>query len=605
MITQWGAQRAPALVVTPSPLATAHGKALPPASALGSPPALGTAAARLWDFARVWFTNCTYYRTNAVLCAERYLFFTPASPQFSRWHLVLPIFLVQMCVGSLYSFSIFNAKLDEVWGTPGANANAYLLCIAFYGLTTILFGVWVERAGPRRSAAVCLLLSPLGWGLAALGSQQRLQGLESLFLLHGIGSACAYISLTSTLARWFAEYKGLFTGIAVMGVGFGSFCWTSIGKALLDPLGPYRFEVWRVQGVFSLAILLVMALCVPLLRDPPPGYAPAAASNLNARTWQGALLRALRTTTTTTPSSSSHAHAPAAGKRPGTFIEALRSQEMLLLCAVFFAAEITGLVFLSSASDMVQNTFRLSAGESISVTSYLNLANFFGRVAWGFASDKLGRKNFFLLSTGVQALASGLQAHWIATQNFGGWLASFLVIGTLYGGGFGVIPALCSDLFGSHISAATHGIMIGVWASAAVVGIPIFTSITAQYSLTSAAGVRIPTPEAYIRNSWWLCALPTLGFLVCLLLNVTPADRRARERMGGVRARLGPWAVCWSPAGGAVLLGRAQLAVEAEEAAAAEAQDAAQALPLKVKEPAGAAAEAQPVLPPGTASNLI
>jgi len=74
----------------------------------------------------------------------------------------------------------------------------------------------------------------------------------------------------------------------------------------------------------------------------------------------------------------------------------------------------------------------------------LNLANFTGRVGWGFASDKMGRKSFYLLSAGVQALAVGFMALSIPSSNFGGWLASFLIIGSLYGGGFGVIPATVS-----------------------------------------------------------------------------------------------------------------------------------------------------------------
>ena len=489
-----------------------------------------------------FFTNHHYYRTDRTLASEAYLFFTPTSPPFSRLYLIPPILLIQMCVGSLYSFSIFNSKLDEVWGTPGANASAYLLCIAFYGLTTLLLGVWIERNGPRRSSALTLLLCPLGWGCASLGSYLHSQPLESLFLLHGIGAAFAYLSLTSCLSRWFSEFKGLFTGIAVMGVGFGSYVWTSLGKALLDPAGPYRYEVWRVQGSFALAILLVVGCCTPLLRDPPPGYTPPTDSFSAEVSWRGALLRALRSAPLAKPSTP-----------PPSFLSCLCSLEMLLLAGVFFCSEITGLVFLSSASDMVQNTFRLSLSDSISVTSYLNLSNFLGRVLWGLASDKLGRRPFFLLSCATQAFATGLQAVWIAQGNYPGWLASFLLTGSLYGGGFGVIPALCSDLFGPHISAATHGVMIGVWASAAVVGIPIFAATTARYSevvvVVGGGGspVRTPTPQAYIVNSLWLCALPVAGLLLALCLSVHPQDIAARKEQGGVRARLlGGWVLCIS-----------------------------------------------------------
>ncbi|RYG55383.1 MFS transporter, partial [archaeon] len=73
-------------------------------------------------------------------------------------------------------------------------------------------------------------------------------------------------------------------------------------------------------------------------------------------------------------------------------------------------------------------------------TSMLNLTNFTGRVGWGFFSDKIGRKTFYVWSLAAQAFAVGLMAYWIETKNYGAWLLSFLLVGSLYGGGFGVLP---------------------------------------------------------------------------------------------------------------------------------------------------------------------
>jgi len=65
----------------------------------------------------------------------------------------------------------------------------------------------------------------------------------------------------------------------------------------------------------------------------------------------------------------------------------------------------------------------------------LNLCNFTGRVGWGLVSDKIGRKTFYLAATAAQTFAIGLMAVWIDRANFGAWLLSFLLIGSLYGGG--------------------------------------------------------------------------------------------------------------------------------------------------------------------------
>jgi MFS family permease len=222
-----------------------------------------------------------------------------------------------------------------------------------------------------------------------------------------------------------------------------------------------------------------------------------------------------------------------------TFLEALLTQEMFLVAFVFFCVEITGLVFLSSAADMVQNTFGLTATEAASTTSYLNLVNFAGRVGWGLVSDKVGRKSFYIFSALAQAVAVGTMVVSIplGAAGYGGWLASFLVVGSLYGGGFGVIPAFVSDLFGPQISAATHGVMIGVWAAAAIIGIPCFTTYTStDYRLSGAT--KITNPSAYVSNVLWLCALPTAGFFAALFINVKKEDRELRVAKGDVRVRV-------------------------------------------------------------------
>jgi hypothetical protein len=131
-----------------------------------------------------------------------------------------------------------------------------------------------------------------------------------------------------------------------------------------------------------------------------------------------------------------------------------------------------------------------------------------------------------------------------------------------YGGGFGVIPAFVSDLFGAKISAATHGIMIGVWASAAVIGVPCFTSYTSS-DYHFSGSTKITNPSAYIHNVHWLCALPCVGFFACLFLNVRADDRAVRQHKRDWRVRVfgAVLRINWAE-GGVRLLGAAAQAAE-------------------------------------------
>ena len=56
---------------------------------------------------------------------------------------------LRLC-GNASSWSIFNKPSDTaVWKSPGANAQAFMIAIGFYGLGTILTGNWIERMGAR------------------------------------------------------------------------------------------------------------------------------------------------------------------------------------------------------------------------------------------------------------------------------------------------------------------------------------------------------------------------------------------------------------------------------------------------------------------------
>ncbi len=181
---------------------------------------------------------------------------------------------------------------------------------------------------------------------------------------------------------------------------------------------------------------------------------------------------------------------------------------------------------------------------------------------------------------------------WIAqgSAGYGHWLASFLLIGSLYGGGFGVIPAFVSDLFGSKISAATHGIMIAVWAAAAIIGIPVFTTFTST-DFRLVGTTKVTNPSAYIHNAHWLCALPAAGFIAALFIHVRPRDRELRAAKGDVRARVFGLIVRFSAAeGGVAVFGPAAQAAEYAAFAAARGKAAAAELELAGVAAAGAVA---------------
>ena len=552
----------------------------------------GPSASTKLHWAAAWFASGTPdVRSAHTLSREQWLCFHPRTGRYTKWHALLPALLIQIVVGSFYSTSIFNHRNDvEIWATPGTNAQMFIACVACYGLGTFLLGSWVGRVGAFTACSRTLVLTPLGWGAACAACLTRSVPLLWLYgILHGFGCACGYISTTSMVAQWHPQAKGLFAGIAVFGAGLGSYIWTLFARALMDPAGPWRLAPAQVMGTFALLFAAVILLTLPFIRNPPPLPSPCPlvpSGDTAVEAAEGDAKKGVATDVAATlipppPPSPPHVLvtpsprcAPFLGlpyatssDQPYTFATAITSLEFACTAAIVFGCALPGVVFLSSAADMAQNVFGLDAQFASLVASWLNLVNFVGRFVWGAASDILGRKLFWLVACAMQSVALAVMVVSIHRLAWAPWLAAFLTVGSLYGGLFGVLPAMTSELWGKHVSSGTHGALISVWALACVAGAPVFAAVNVRYAVPVVIGgvtTRVPSAEGYALNATWLAMLPALALIGGICLNVRREDRVASRATHTCRVRCGPAVLvcCGKGQGGVRCLSRAQQAEE-------------------------------------------
>jgi len=531
------------------------------------------AASCLSAAASHWFRAATDSRSAARLEAERWLLLRRApccgGAAFAPWMVVVPSVAVQACAGSIYSWSIFNAAMDSrVWGAPGTNALAFLVSVASYGLSTAALGAHIGRIGPLAAVARAAVLLPAAWACASAASASgSLAGLLIGYgVLLGVGIAHGYLATTSVMQKWFPRRKGLAAGVAVAGFGVGAFAWTLLGKALLSDA--YGFSVPGVQAAFACTALAALLLSLPSMRLPPPGWPPETAVE-KAAVEPPAATPSSAAALPATPSSAPALPAPPAAAalsappgvaaRPGvvaqpsatsrtpdreyTLAAAASTLEFWLCATLVFGSSMPGVVFLSSSADMAMYAFGLTASVGFTITAAQNAVNCAGRLGWGLGSDRMGRKSFYLFAALAQTAAVAAMPAAVRGGALGAWLCSFLAIGSLYGGTFGVLPALTSELFGPGISSATHGCMLSFWALSAVVGVPIFTRVTATHTVAagvSPAGAAVfhPSPDAYAINAEWLVALPALAAVAAALLNTRTRDRILARTRAQLRVRL-------------------------------------------------------------------
>src|SRR5215470_1135908 len=143
----------------------------------------------------------------------------------NRWLIAASAVGIHLCIGSVYAWSVFNLPLENAFGWEKSDiAITFSLAIFFLGMSAAVMGRFVERHGPRKSGMVAATLWGVGLLVAALGV--KLGVIQILWLgygvLGGMGLGIGYITPVSTLVKWFPDRRGMATGLAIMGFGFGA-----------------------------------------------------------------------------------------------------------------------------------------------------------------------------------------------------------------------------------------------------------------------------------------------------------------------------------------------------------------------------------------------
>lgn len=279
----------------------------------------------------------------------------------------------------------------------------------------------------------------------------------SVGLLAGVGIGFAYVCPIAALVKWFPQHKGLVSGIAVAGFGFGAYLFS--GKSVLGAVGFIdRFGIETFFGVHGVVCLLAVCGGALLLRNPPQAERPRATDPYAARsagvdlTWQ----------------------------------ELLRSPPFYVIWLMFFSGALAGLMVIgilkpfagaqlvaaASAGGAVldEATTRALLAKGAAAVGVLAIFNALGRIFWGLASDRVGRTAaltaMFLLQAVMLLALVTLKSEWSLAVG-AAW------VGFHFGGNFALFPSLTADLFGSRNLGANYGWVFTSYGVAGVSGVAL------------------------------------------------------------------------------------------------------------------------------------
>ena len=425
---------------------------------------------------------------------------TIAKPGFSRWIVPPAALCVHLCIGQAYAFSVFNLPMTKLIGinhsAPGDWKLTELgwifsIAIFFLGVSSAIFGRWVEEGGPRRAMFTAAVCWAGGFFISATGVY-----IHTLWLIYigygvigGIALGIGYISPVSTLIKWFPDRPGMATGMAIMGFGGGAFIASPLSVWLMHrfstPTHVGVAEAFIVLGAVYFIWMLVGSLIVrvPAPEWKPEGYAPPA--------------QAQKLIT-----------------RNDVFVyDSLKTPQFWLIWLILCLNVTAGIGVLGQASAMSQEMFpgRISPIAAAGFVGLMSLFNMGGRFFWASTSDYIGRKNTYFVFMVLGFTLYCLVPYMGAAGSVEGFVLCFLVIISMYGGGFSTVPAYLKDMFGTRYVGAIHGLLLTAWSMAGIFG-PVLVNYIREHNVTHG----VPKAQAYNVTMYIMAGLLVVGF-VCNL----------------------------------------------------------------------------------------
>jgi MFS family permease len=395
----------------------------------------------------------------------------------SRWLVVVGAILVQLALGAIYSWSVFTKILTDLEGIYrfSATQTAWIFsaALAVFALFMVLAGRWQVKTGPRLMAVLGGLLLGTGYILGGIFGSNFWAQFFFIGVVGGAGIGLAYVVPIAVGVKWFPDRKGMITGLAVAGFGFGATIWVKLAGSwfggLLNHAGVFGLppvqSVFLIYGFIFTALVLLGSI---VMVDPPEGYKPAG--------WEAQAEKA----------------AGELDDKGFTPAAMLRTPQFYSIWLVFASSAIAGLMVIYCIQLFGMDALEHNGvGNAIVITgtamAWYAIFNGLGRILWGMISDRIGRKNAIIAMSAFQGLIMlSLYHGFINLGMAGGLIIGASVIGFNYGGIFALFPAITADFFGNKQVGRNYGWVFTAYGVAGLAG-PLLAGVFKDAAATGAS----------------------------------------------------------------------------------------------------------------------
>ncbi len=401
-----------------------------------------------------------------------------------RWRILTAACLINLCLGSIYAWSVFASSMAEYFSgtlnldiTAGDLAIVYTIANAVGPITMILGGWFNDRLGPKK--VIALGGAMFGAGMILSGFANSVAFLiVSYGLVAGLGLSMAYGSTISTSVKYFPDKRGLIGGITTAVYGLSAVIIPPIVTVIVN-----RADATIAFRVIGAVFLVIILACTMFMEQCPDGYVPNGFTPPPRR----------------------------AGTGDMDWKQMMKTPIFYIMLLLLTSGAFSGMMVISQASTVAQNMIGMTAMAASAAVSVLALFNALGRICAGYISDKIGRINTLMLAC-IISVAGMMCLYMSKPSSTVMFYLGISIVGICFGAFMGVYPGFTADQFGAKNNSVNYGIMFIGFALAGYFGPQIMRNV---YSSTGA-----------YQNAFLIaCGLSVAGIILTVLYRVASKQK--------------------------------------------------------------------------------